>query len=229
MIGKLGGHALQAKARMRRATTARCPTCPGRAVRVIVTTSSVLSSTKGGRRVSQLRDFEWWGVVGPQPLPLMGGVIFDAHDRSRRLAKPSTVGPLTLQAPEDPLVEWRRGDPRSLDAIEKFESWPIIVQGVTGAVARHKADREASQLLHRAAVRPRNFCIAPRYCSPWLGMNHGRNAPRPKIQPLYHHPSRSPGPRPPSGKAVSPRPPGSTLNCRLGLEMGGPNSTKTQG
>jgi hypothetical protein len=57
----------------------------------------------------------------------MGGVIFDAHYRSRRLGKPSTVGLLTLQAPEDPLVEWRRGDPRSLDVIEKFESWPIIV------------------------------------------------------------------------------------------------------
>ena len=103
----------------------------------------------------------------------MGGMIFDAHDRSRRLGKPSTIGPLRLQASEDPLVEWRRGDPRSLDVIEKFESWPIIVQGVTGAVARHKADREASQLLHRAAVL---LSLA------WD--NPGRNAPRPKIQPL---------------------------------------------
>jgi hypothetical protein len=117
-----------------------------------VLTSNVLRSTKSGRRVSQLRDFEWWGVVGPQPLPLMGGVIIDAHDRSRRLGKPSTVGPLTLQAPENPLIEWRRGDPRPLDVIEKFESWPIIIQGVTGAEARHEADRKASQLLHRAAV-----------------------------------------------------------------------------
>jgi hypothetical protein len=98
-------------------------------------------------------------VVGPQPLPLTGGVIFDGHDRSRRLGKPSTIGPLRLQASEDPLVEWRRGDPRSLDVIEKFEIWPIIVQGVTGAEARHKR-----------IARPRNFCIAPRYCSPWLGI-----------------------------------------------------------
>jgi hypothetical protein len=117
-----------------------------------VPTSNVLRSTKGGRWVSQLKDFEWWGVVGPQPLPLMGGVIFDAHDRSRRLGKPSTIGPLRLQASEDPLVEWRRGDPRSLDVTEKFESWPIIVQGVTSAVARHEADHKASRLLHRAAV-----------------------------------------------------------------------------
>jgi hypothetical protein len=102
--------------------------------------------------VSTLQDFEWWGVVGPQPLPLMGGLIFDSHDRSRRLSQRATVGPLTLHAPENPLVEWRRGDPRSLDVIDKFESWPIIVRGATCAVARHKADREASQLLHRVAV-----------------------------------------------------------------------------
>jgi hypothetical protein len=76
----------------------------------------------------------------------MGDVIFDSHDRSRRLGQRATVGPLTLQAPEKPLAEWRRCDPRSLDAIEKFESWPIIVQGMTCAVARHKADREASQV-----------------------------------------------------------------------------------
>lgn len=107
---------------------------------------------RAANQVSTLKDFKWWGVVGPQPLPLMGGLIFASHDRSRRLGKPAAVGPLKLEAPEKPLVEWRRGDPRSLDVIEKFESWPIIVEGETCAVARSKAEREASQLLHRVAV-----------------------------------------------------------------------------
>lgn len=143
----------------------------------------------------------WWGIVGPQPLPNLGGLIVTPHDSTRRL-RPTTLGDLVLGGADQPLTEWRRGDPRSLDSVEQFESWPVIVQASTEASTRHAAQQTASEVLHRVAL-----LLALAWDEPW----QERTSPQNPTQ----LPPRAPESWPPPPFAPSPAMPPVAIDAAL--------------
>lgn len=102
--------------------------------------------------------YSWWGIIGPSPGATSGGVIVTPHRRDRALDAPITVGPLHLRPGHRRLVEYQRTDPRALHGTVRHESWPIIVERISGGLSprddprpteRAATLREGARELHR--------------------------------------------------------------------------------
>lgn len=71
----------------------------------------------------------WWGLVGAVGSPMSGTPDLTPHDKTRRLAEATVLGPLTMRPGDKLLVEYVRLDPMDLSGYGQIESHPIIVEG----------------------------------------------------------------------------------------------------
>ena len=95
---------------------------------------------------------DWWAIVGPSPRPIAAAVDQTPHDKTRRLAKPETLGDVRLVPGGQLFVEYDRSEPLALDGIIEHESWPIIVEGTTRADVHLEHDVATATRVVRAAV-----------------------------------------------------------------------------
>ena len=95
---------------------------------------------------------DWWAIVGPSPRPIAAAVDQTPHDKTRRLAEPETLGDVRL-----------RSEPLALDGIIEHESWPILVEGTTGAEVHLEHDVATATRVVRAAV-----LLSVTWKEPWV-------------------------------------------------------------
>ncbi len=95
---------------------------------------------------------DWWAIVGPSPRPIAAAVDQTPHDKTRRLAEPETLGDVRLVPGGQLFVEYDRSEPLALDGIIEHESWPILVEGTTGADVHLEHDVATATRVVRAAV-----------------------------------------------------------------------------
>lgn len=95
---------------------------------------------------------DWWAIVGPSPRPIAAAVDQTPHDKTRRLAEPETLGDVRLVPGGQLFVEYDRSEPLALDGIIEHESWPILVEGTTGADVHLEHDVATATRVVRAVV-----------------------------------------------------------------------------
>lgn len=106
---------------------------------------------------------DWWAIVGPSPRPIAAAVDQTPHDKTRRLAEPETLGDVRLVPGGQLFVEYDRSEPLALDGIIEHESWPILVQGTTGAAEHLEHDVATATRVVRAAV-----LLSVAWKEPWV-------------------------------------------------------------
>ncbi len=76
-----------------------------------------------------IKDYEWWGVIGPAPHTNPAGWIMVPHDPNAALDTDYHVGPVHIRPGDRQFTEYLRSEPRSLVGVACFESRPVIVEG----------------------------------------------------------------------------------------------------
>jgi len=148
---------------------------------------------------SSSNSLHWWALIGPRTSPPPLGVNVTPYDKTRQLASPMRLGPIALRNGERRFVERTRAEPRVLDGWIEHESWPVFVEGSSGANIRLEFDTDAATHVRRAAM-----LVSLAWQEPW----HVRSQPIPTKSRAPTVPESDPVPRPftPAPVELDPKP-----------------------
>jgi hypothetical protein len=95
---------------------------------------------------------DWWALIGPVPTAMPTEVVTVPIHQMRRYAGPEHLGTFRLRSVEQPLDEFVRLEPRTMDGCMYFSSWPVIVEGTSDEQEWPRVVQSVAPGLHRVSA-----------------------------------------------------------------------------